>query len=306
MSNKHDNYHYHKDYMIFLYIIFFIHGLLSYYFYSLSKKIEQQLEQNTKTFESDARLKKHKITKCLSTANLVRSLSIICIVLLYNKSSVDFSSFVNFLCHILPNCLFLYCLIEYVQFIINKYYEISSEQSFNFSFEILNNLYNFIIAVIVFSSVLCVVFDDYKKFIFFFKMIMSLLYLIIGGIYLFYGCKLWGKLKSYLNLESSNPLLISRIKIISLFVGITHTFRGLYDFLVSIGILRFFQEKIPLNVFDFLMFLVYELGASCVIGLTNNRVKRRTKDEISEFNLELTGERENYQKLECGEETRKK
>ena len=55
---------------------------------------------------------------------IVRALSLVYIIISQNKSDNDMISFINYICHILPTLLFISLYFTYIQFLIEKYYEI--------------------------------------------------------------------------------------------------------------------------------------------------------------------------------------
>ena len=52
-------------------------------------------------------------------------MSLIYMIICYNKNSDDLISFVNYFCHVFPSIIFLTVYIFHVRFFIEKYYEIT-------------------------------------------------------------------------------------------------------------------------------------------------------------------------------------
>ena len=127
--------------------------------------------------------------------------------------------------------------------------------------------------------------------------------MILGTIYLIYGCKIAGYYSNYTYLDSQEKFLIyQRILLISSIVGCTHLIRGFVNFFISIG---WFKEIYPtfmeVNIWDFLVFFTCECISSLVIGFSKKDKRREFVDsDIENFEFSSSSNNRKISKVRIG------
>jgi hypothetical protein len=156
--------YYHKQYLYILIILLFGFFILAYYLYYTSKNFIKNAKV-TNSVTSTLSSKSKNLTN-LSLANfskiysynIVRGLSLVYIVFVYNKTSTDTISFFNYFCHIFPTLIYFSVFFTYIQFLIEKFYEFKSTKKDVFFapsvqfFTILVYIVMFIITISCFSK----------------------------------------------------------------------------------------------------------------------------------------------------------
>ena len=264
---------YHDKYISLLFILFFCFGFLAYFLFNLSKKF---LLNGEKFFDSKAISQKYSITKNLSIACLLRCASVIYIIICENKTGYDILSFFNYLCHIIPSFIFITIFYYYIQFLIEKYYEMITKKNQIFFAPTIQFFLYLIYAIVSLIGVACLSTRKFKVFYYMSDCILCILCMILGTIYLIYGCKIASYYSNYTYLDSQEKFLIyQRIVLISSIVGSTHLIRGFINFFISIG---WFKEIYPtfmeVNVWDSLVFFTCECISALVIGFSKKEKKR--------------------------------
>ena len=276
----------HEEFMSLLIILFFCFGFVGYFFLVTSKRIKKEAN------ESKALAEKYKTIWNLSIANCFRCISLLLIIIIENKTGSDLITFINCLCHIIPSLVFISIFFSYIQFLIEKYYEIKSKKT-NIFFAPSINFFSFLIYVAFFViTISCLTTRHYRTFLYVSNGIICLLSFVLGILYLYYGIKI-SSFYSKVDLDSKEKNYIyQRVLFISIIVGGTYFIRGLISFFISIG---WFGKEYPsflnVNVWDFLVFLMTELICSLVIGFSKKHKKKNTlvnEIEKYEFNEACT------------------
>jgi hypothetical protein len=126
-SIDNDDIFYHKNYLYLLLIITLAFFVICYYMYLISriffKKAKAQDSENTIIYLKYSNLQN------LSVANFIRGLSLVYIIISYNKNADDVISFINYIVHVFPALLFYSAYLTYARFLIEKYYEIKTKKN---------------------------------------------------------------------------------------------------------------------------------------------------------------------------------
>ncbi len=291
---------YHEKYISLLFILFFCFGFLAYFLFNLSKKF---LINGEKFFDSKAISQKYSITKNLAIACLLRCASITYIIICENKTGYDILSFFNYLCHLIPSFIFITIFYYYIQFLIEKYYEMLTKKNQIFFAPTIQFFLYLIFAIVSLIGIACLSTRKFKVFYYMSDCILCILCMILGTIYLIYGCKIAGYYSNYTYLDSQEKFLIyQRILLISSIVGCTHLIRGFINFFISIG---WFKEIYPtfmeVNIWDFLVFFTCECISSLVIGFSKKDKRRDFVDsDIENFEFSSSSNNKNFSKVRIG------
>jgi len=283
-----DNTIYHEDYKTLLFIIFFAFGLISYLLFTFSKK----LLNSENIYEYPSLSYKYNILINLSIANLIRCSSLIFIIICDNKTSKDTISYINYLCHIIPNLYFIMIFYFYFEYLIEKYYEMKTKKNNIFlapDFHIILYLICFIIVIL---SVSGFIIKNVKISIYLNDIIISIISLSIGILYLIYGLKIANYLKIKNNNET-NYIYKRLINIITI-VGGSYLFKGIIDVIYSIGLFKNFYKKfLSKNLLDFFNFGFCELLCSLIIGIKKKERKQNDnfKNELKEYYIDLNSKK---------------
>ena len=279
-----DNTIYHEDYKSLLFLIFFAFGLIGYLLFTYSKT----LIKSEKISEYPSLTYKYNILINLSIANLLRCSSLIFIIICDNKTSYDVISFINYLCHIIPNLYFIFIFYFYIEYIREKYYETKTKNNIIFvapDIDIILYLICFIIIIISISSFFL---KNFKTNIYMIDLIICIISLTISLIYLIYGLKIANFYKNKNNSEKKYNY--KRLTNITIIVGGSYLFRGIIEVFNLIGLFRNYYIKIiSKNIWDFLNFCFCELLCSLIIGF--NKKERKTNDnfknEIRDYDFDI-------------------
>jgi hypothetical protein len=79
-------------------------------------------------------------------------MSIVYILICFNKNGNDFISFVNYVMHVIPALIFISIFFSYIRFLIEKYYEIITKKKdifFTPTFQLFN--------VIIYATMLIII-----------------------------------------------------------------------------------------------------------------------------------------------------
>lgn len=282
MSNKVESIiEIHNDYIFLLIILFFSFGLCGYFFHHVTKSIKK--DQNI----SQSINAKHKILHQLTLANFFRCFSLVYIIITRNTTGDDIASFINLIFHLIPSLLFISLLFSYIQFFIEKFYEIKKKNIVFFAPSI--KFFSFLIFIFLFVvTVSCLITKKYNAFFCVTNGVLMVLCLLLGILYVYYGVCI-SNFYSKLNVEPSDKSLLNkRLLLIICFVGFGYTLRGIICFLIVIGIMK--ENSIDVNVYDFLWMLINELISGAVIGYTKGEKKRDPlMFEIEKFDFDPNG-----------------
>ena len=261
---------YHEKYNILLVLLFFGFGFVVIYAHHLKKnKIRNdiQTQQHQKIVEQ-----KEKLVTQLTYGNLFRCISLIYVIIFYNKTGLDIFSFINYFFHVYPSFIFLLVFEVYIGFIIEKYYQTSSERTKILILPTLKLILYFSIILIISLSILTLILKNYTPCFYLTYAIMGLNYLLLGFLYLFYGSKIILFYSREINDANARNIILKRSIFfrmipITYIVGLSYLFFGAIFGLVSIGTFgTFYPNFLELNLFDFFLFLFCELLSSIVVG----------------------------------------
>lgn len=277
------NYFYHTHYLGLLAALMVTFFLAGYYFYFISKKYNQG---ENELFTSKALLTKYQTIFHLSLAHFLRSASLIYIVLTENITGSDLLSFINNLCHVVPSLVFISILFNYIQFLIEKYYEMKTKKSDIYFAPSIRFLTFLIYIGFLVITISCVIMKQYSIYFYISTGIISLLSLILGIVYLTYGIKIANFYSNYYAQLPEKTMIYERMLMISVIVGGSYVIRGLISFFISIDWFKNqFPSFISMNLWDFSVFVMNELLCSFVVAYVR---KEKRKDA---FLLEI----ENYE-----------
>ena len=274
---------FHEEYISLLIILFFSFGFVGYFFLVASKKLKKEI------YESKALSEKYKTLWNLSIANFFRCISLMLIIIIENRTGDDIISFINLLCHIIPSLIFISILFSYIQFLIERYYELKTKKS-NIYFSHSISFFSFVVYVAFFViTITCLTTGHFKTLFYIANGIIALLCFILGILYLYYGMKISNYYSTYNEIEEK-CFINQRIMLIAVVVGGFYILRGGVTSLVAIG---WFGKEYPtffsINLWDFIVFSTTELLCSIVIGFSKKHKKKNTLfNEIDkyEFNQE--------------------
>lgn len=189
--------YYHKNYLSFLLILMIAFLIMAYYLYYVAKNnLKKAKNANINT---TAIYSKYEIFKNLSIANLsnnilnnflVRGISIIYILISFNKNNDDLISFFNYFAHVFPSLFFFSVFFSYIRFLIEKFYEIKIKKKdifFNPSMQFFNIMVYIVIFIITLS---CLTVENYSTFNYLSSGLICILSLILSLLYLYYGVRL--------------------------------------------------------------------------------------------------------------------
>jgi hypothetical protein len=279
-----DNTIYHEDYKTLLFLIFFAFGLIGYLLFTYSKT----LIKSEKISEYPSLTYKYNILINLSIANLIRCSSLIFIIICDNKTSYDVISFINYLCHILPNLYFIFIFYFYIEYLREKYYETKTKNNIIFVAPDINIILYLICFIIIVISISAFFMKHFKTSIYMIDLIICIISLTISLIYLIYGLKIanFYKIKTH----NEKKYIYKRLINITIIVGGSYLFRGIIEVFNLIGISKNYYIKIiSKNIWDFLNFCFCELLCSLIIGF--NKKERKTNDyfknEIKDYDFDI-------------------
>ena len=277
-NNKNNNsLIYHSNYFIVFVVEFILFGCLSLYLYNSSKYFIEKIESNIVLVPRGLK-EKHQLLIYLSTANFLRFLSLIYIVLFSNKTSLDIISFINFFMHVIPSFIFLMSFYIYIGFLIEKFYELSLRRIYILTS--LKYILYFSILLIMLLIIPAIFFKIYKESYFFIDSVMCINYLIIGILYLIYGFKIINFMKASNSIRINNPIAIrnirksinSRIIPTCFIICPSYIIIGIIYGLVAIDFFSiYYPTFIDLNLLDGGTFLFCELLPSFIIGYTKKK-----------------------------------
>jgi len=279
-----DNTIYHEEYKTLLFIIFFAFGLIGYLLFTFSKK----LINSEKIYEYPSLTYKYNILINLSLANLIRCSSLIFIIICDNKTSYDVISFINYLCHIIPNLYFIFIFYFYIEYIREKYYEIKTKKNIVFLAPDIHIMLYLICFIIIVISTSGFIFKNYKISIYMIDIIISIISLTIGLIYLMYGLKIANFYKNKTNNEKK--YIYKRLINITIIVGGSYVIRGVIEIFNSIGIFKnFYLNIMSKNIWDFLNFGFCELLSSLIVGFNKKERKKfnNNLNEIKDYDFDI-------------------
>jgi len=279
-----DNSIYHEEYKTLLFIIFFAFGLIGYLLFTFSKK----LINSEKLYEYPSLNYKYNILINLSIANLIRCSSLIFIIICDNKTSYDVISFINYLCHIIPNLYFIFIFYFYIEYIREKYYETKTKKNIVFLAPDIHIMLYLICFIIIVISTSGFIFKNYKLSIYMIDITISIISLTLGLIYLRYGLKIANFYKNKKNNEKNH--IYKRLINITIIVGGSYVIRGVVEVFSSIGIFKnFYLNIISKNIWDFLNFGFCELLCSLIVGFNKNERKKYDNyfNEIKDYDFDI-------------------
>ena len=263
---------YHEKYNVLLVLLFFGFGSAVIYSHYLKKnkiRIDLQNQQNQKTIEQ-----KEKLKSLLTNANLFRCVSLIYIVIFYNKTGIDIFSFINYFFHVYPSFIYLYIFDIFIGFIIEKYYQTSSERKKFLILPTLKLILYFSMIFTISFSIITLILKNYIVCFYLTNCILSLNYLLLGLLYLFYGNKIIAFYSKEINDVNSRNIILKRTILYKMIpitynVGLSYFIFGSIFGLVAVGTFGvFYPTFIELNLLDFFAFLFCELLSSIFVGFS--------------------------------------
>lgn len=292
-KRKHRNNNiYHEKYLWLLILVFFGFCLILYYLNKKSSKIPRI----SQIFVSEAVSNKKNMLKYLLTANYARCITLLYMLLVYNKTGFDLVSLINLLCHELPSFLFFLGFYIYISFIIEKYYLMLSNQKRMFDPQVTKYIIYLSIIVIIISVVMAILKNKYKKYSYMIFAVMSINYLILSMLYFAYGYKFSKIFREKINSVPSSDqrdhifhkrILDKNIHVTCL-IGISYSIRGVIDFLIALGVFgKTYPSFINANLWDFFIFGTGELYGSYALGFSrtktmNDEIKEKFEDILND------------------------
>ena len=264
----------HDDYMYLLIVLFFSFGVSGYYFFVLAKYVKKL---NTECHTQAAALThKQRTLFNLSLSHFIRCVSLMFIIITSNKTGYDFIAFVNFLAHVVPSFYFFSIFFVFMQFLIEKYYELTTKHA-HVLFVPSAGCSAWLLSMALFVlGVICLTTKRYNTMYVVCDCTVCLLCMVLSVLYLYYGVRL---AKVYA--EGVHKVLHRRMMVIGVVVGVVYLLRGVVMSTVLFGWVN--AEWVDVNVWDGLVFGVSELACSWVIGYTRKDRKRESGLERVEF-----------------------
>ena len=211
--------------------------------------------------------------------------------MLFNKIGDDLISTINVLLHDLPTLTFIIMLLFYINFFVEKYYEIKMKKE-DVVFKSFSYLFS--VSLIVAYLVLFFVYIDiekYRNFQLVSAGFVAVISLSLAIFFVFYGVQLAqvnskrNKEKKLLN-HRDREFTHKKIMTISIGTGLALCIRGLAAFFECLAVVQNVMNK---NIFDFILFAVTELGLALIIGIYRYKrdgmnFSKRINKEAIDFN----------------------
>lgn len=273
---------YHSNYNLLLIILFFCFGFSVLYFYNLYKQSKEEELKNQE--KSNSFKRKKELLLYLTSASLLRTISIIYIVLVYNKTGLDLISFFNFLAHIIPAFIYLLTFYNYIGCLIEKFFELSSERRKVIILPTLQLILYFSMILTILLSLFTTFIQNYKTSFYLIFGIISFNSLMTSLLYLVYGNKILLIYKKDLDNTTRNrnikETIFRRVVFSTYVVGLSYLTIGIIYGLVSVDFFGvYYPNFMELNLIDFYSFLFSELLGGMIIGYS----KEEKTNSLKEF-----------------------
>lgn len=266
----------HDDYMYLLIVLFFSFGVSGYYFFILAKYVKKL---NTECHTQAAALThKQRTLFNLSLSHFIRCVSLMFIIITSNKTGNDFIAFVNCLVHVVPSLYFFSIFFVFMQFLIEKYYELTTKHAHVLFVPNAGCSAWLLSMALLVLGVTCLTTKRYNTMYVVCDCTVCVLCMVLSVLYLYYGVRL---AKVYA--EGVHKVLYRRMMVIGVVVGVVYMLRGVAMSAVLCGWVSGEWVDVHVNVWDGLVFGVSELACSWVIGYTRKDRKRESGLERVEF-----------------------
>ncbi len=237
-----------NEYLWLLFLDLLIFCFLTYITYNSSKTVKEEFEDKENYIP--------KSIKWLFYSILLRTISIILIILIKNPIENSPLKWFNIIFHLFPSFIFTFPFYFFSVFLSEVYY-INLEYNNNFLRPILLCFIGVECIILFFLSFITLFAGAYKTFFYISEFLNGFLYIVLSLIILFYG----RKVSKLFNVQKTNLLnyvsneISKKLNILSNTLGLIFLFKGLISLYISIKKINIIYS----NVFDFFSLMLFEI-----------------------------------------------